>query len=283
VDVIRLSTGGALAVDRLPGWRATPVLLLHGGGQTRHAWGATAEDLAADGWPTVSADLRGHGDSAWAADGDYSIEAFGRDVAELAADCASPPVLVGASLGGLSSLLALTADPPAAAAGLVLVDVAHRYELDGAKRIVHFMGAKPEGFGSVADASAAVAAYLPHRSPPGRAEAITRNLRRRDGRWRWHWDPALLDESSSLLDPSEAATRRRRLERAVARLTVPTLLVRGGMSDVVTPQIADEFVALAPDAQVVDVAGARHMVAGDSNAAFTAAVLAFLEDRVAPG
>jgi pimeloyl-ACP methyl ester carboxylesterase len=267
----------------LPGWRPTPVLLLHGGGQTRHSWGATAADLAAAGWPTLSADLRGHGDSAWAQDGDYSLETFSRDVAGLTADCPSPPVLVGASLGGLSSLLAVTADPPAAAAGLVLVDVAHRYELEGAQRIVDFMSAKRGGFASVSEASAAVSAYLPHRPPPTGGEELTRNLRRRDGRLRWHWDPALLGASSSLLDPGEAAAWRRRLEGAVARLSIPTLLVRGGLSDVVTPQIAAEFVALAPIADVVQVPGAHHMVAGDSNAAFTSVVLEFLERRVATG
>jgi non-heme chloroperoxidase len=85
---------------------AWPVLLMHGGGQTRHAWGGAAQTLAANGWRAVSLDLRGHGDSEWALNGDYSFTAFANDAIAVADQLGKPPVLVGASLGGVASIIA---------------------------------------------------------------------------------------------------------------------------------------------------------------------------------
>ena len=264
-----------LACDRFPGHRPTPVVLLHGGGQTRHAWGATARALSDAGWETTTYDLRGHGDSPWAPDGDYALAAFGADVRAIAERCARPPVLIGASLGGMASLVALDAGAPAA--GLVLVDIAHRFEAAGAGRVVEFMASRRDGFADPEEAVAAVAAYLSHRPAPRDADGLRRNLREVDGRWHWHWDPAVLEMFGG--GPPDAGTER--FDAVVAGLTIPLLLVRGGESDVVGAEIAAEFADLNPRAEVHVVEGARHMVAGDSNSPFTAAVLRFLEARVA--
>lgn len=253
-----------------------PVLLLHGGGQTRHAWGSAAAVLAANGWMTIAVDLRGHGDSDWSQCRQYALEDFAMDVRDIAGALASPPVIVGASLGGLSALLALE-EMPGLAAGLVLVDVAHRFELDGADRVVEFMRANRAGFAHLTEASAAVARYLPNRPSPADPSGIEKNLRRRDGRWHWHWDPELLGLSQPLLNLQTAAAWRERLITVLRCLKVPTLLVRGALSDVISPQIADEFAALAPNAQVVEVDRAAHMVAGDNNDRFIDAVLTFLD------
>lgn len=269
--------GLRLAADVHPGTREPPVVLLHGGGQTRHAWGATAGCLAASGWPTVAVDLRGHGDSEWSPVGDYRLETFAADVRTIVAAMTSPPVLVGASLGGLAAMLALSQPPIARASGLVLVDVAHRFELDGGQRIVEFMRAHPQGFGHPRDAAAAAAAYLPHRPSPADAAGITKNLRLRDGRWHWHWDPKLLGASRPLLDPQTSVLWRRRLVDGLRAMKLPTLLVRGAESDVISREIADEFGRLVPNAQVVEVAHAAHMVAGDNNHRFTDAIVAFLQ------
>ena len=83
-----------------------PVLLMHGGGQTRHASGSAAATLAEQGWRTVSLDLRGHGDSEWALNGDYSFSAFAADAIAVADQLGRPPVLVGASLGGVAAIIA---------------------------------------------------------------------------------------------------------------------------------------------------------------------------------
>src|SRR5437868_3149849 len=96
-----------LAADVVGPPDAPPVLLFHGGGQTRHAWGTTLEVLGQRGWRAYSVDLRGHGESEWAPDGDYTMDAFAGDIRTIAAGMSQPPALVGASLGGLASMVAI--------------------------------------------------------------------------------------------------------------------------------------------------------------------------------
>jgi pimeloyl-ACP methyl ester carboxylesterase len=250
---------------------APPVLLLHGGGQTRSAWGGTASALARDGWQAVALDLRGHGESDWAPDGDYRLGVFGADLERVRARFAESPALVGASLGGLAILLAAEA-PGFAARAVVLVDVAPRLEREGTRRIVEFMTERPEGFASLEEAAELIASFTRERSRERNLEGLAKVLRRgADGRWRWHWDPRFV----SVRGPAELLDRARLLA-AARRITAPTLLVRGRRSDVLSHEGAAELLAALPDAEFVDVSGAGHMVAGDRNDAFTEAVLAFL-------
>lgn len=278
--------GVALVADAWGEPDAPPVLLLHGGGQTRHAWRGTAQAIAREGWYALAMDLRGHGDSDWSPSGDYSVDAFVADVRAVVATLRRRPVLVGASLGGLASLVAAgesarpsgQGNPHPLAAALVLVDVAPRIELAGAQRIRGFMLGRPEGFASMEEAAAAVAAYLPHRRRPPDLRGLERNLRRdASGRWRWHWDPNFMTGPRPPADVANPA----RLSAAARALTVPTLLVRGRSSDVLSEEGAREFLALVPHARYVDVSGAGHMVAGDRNDAFALAVLGFLRDLAA--
>jgi pimeloyl-ACP methyl ester carboxylesterase len=260
-----------------------PVLLLHGGGQTRHAWSRTARDLAAQGWHAVTVDQRGHGDSDWAADKAYSFQDFAADAAAVAAQIereqGAKPVAIGASLGGIASLLALGAPGEPAFAGLILVDIVPKMNPGGVAHVQGFMRARAaDGFSSIEDAAEAVALYLPHRPRPSSLDGLKKNLRLHpDGRWRWHWDPAFLDGPRSVNTDWEVVERRT-LE-ASRSLRVPTLLVRGGSSELVTPEAAAEFLGMAPEAEYVDVADARHMVAGDRNDVFAAAILGFLSKR----
>ncbi|MBW5420622.1 alpha/beta fold hydrolase [Streptomyces sp. BG9H] len=271
---------------------APSLLLLHGGGQTRHAWDRTGPQLAALGWQVIAPDLRGHGTSGWSPDGDYDLGLFADDVRALIAGLSkpngldglgglgAPPVLVGASLGGLSALLAAGEAPRAAIRALVLVDVAHRPDPRGVRRIVEFMRGRPDGFASVAEAAAAVSAYLPHRPRPDDEEAGLRdNLRRHGGRWVWHWDPRVLDSFEGRMDPPGMAER---LLDAARHTDAPILLVRGGSSDVVREDIADEFCAQVPHARHVDVSGAGHMVAGDRNDHFIDAIVPFITPFIDP-
>ena len=262
-----------------------PVVLLHGGGQTRHSWGSTGRLLGQRGWRAVAVDLRGHGESGWPEDGDYRLDAFAADIRSVAAALGSPPVLVGASLGGMSSLVAVAEapGPDPVASGLVLVDVAPRIESAGAERIGDFMREHMEsGFATLEEAADAVAAYNPHRPRPRDLEGLRKNLRPRpDGRWAWHWDPRFIsgeggspDETrASIMDPD-------RLEAAARGLRIPVLLVRGRVSDLLSEAGAHRFLEVVPHAEYADVAGAGHMVAGDRNDLFNAAILSFL-DRLA--
>jgi pimeloyl-ACP methyl ester carboxylesterase len=259
-------------------------LLLHGGGQTRHSWRKTAELLAQAGWVACALDQRGHGDSEWVADGAYAFEDFAADAAAvadaLAERHAARPVAIGASLGGIAALLAegeasrLGRAAPFAA--LVLVDITPRVDPGGVRKIQGFMRARAhEGFASVDEAADAVAEYLPHRPRPKSTEGLKKNLRLgSDGRWRWHWDPRFLDGPRPV--SRERAGVERALIEAARSLTAPTLLVRGGASELVSEEYVKEFLALAPHAAYADVAGAHHMVAGDRNDHFTTTILSFL-------
>jgi pimeloyl-ACP methyl ester carboxylesterase len=257
------------------------VVLLHGGGQTRHSWAGTWQLLVDAGWRALSVDLRGHGDSEWPDDGDYHHDAFAADVLAVATSLDTPPVLIGASLGGIASLLAITSASVQldVARALVLVDVAHRIEIRGRRRIGEFMTAHLDGFATLEDAADAIAAYNPHRPRPTNLSGLAKNLRRRDdGRWVWHWDPRFVSGKFGSDDETRVAEiGLSHLERAVEALTVPTLLVRGRDSDLLSEAGARDFLDRAPHAEFADVAGAGHMVAGDRNEVFNQAILGFVE------
>jgi pimeloyl-ACP methyl ester carboxylesterase len=256
---------------------ARPLLLLHGGGQTRHSWSGTARRLAAEGWRAISLDLRGHGESDWSPAGAYDLEDFVRDLALAASALPQRPVVVGASLGGMAALCAEGESRTDLLSAIVLVDVTPRLEREGVMRIVSFMTDRPEGFASLDEAADAIAAYREHRDRPSDLAGLAKNLRLGDdGRYRWHWDPRFLNRDrrqGNTLTPD-------RLLAAARGLRVPTLLVRGKLSDVVSVEGAAEFRKAAPHARFVDVSGAGHMVAGDRNDRFTDAVIGFLRDDV---
>lgn len=269
VVVFRASGGVQLEAEVWGSDENPPVLLAHGGGQTRLAWRETAGRLAASGFFAVAVDLRGHGASDRSAD--YSLSAFRDDIVALAGSLGRP-ALVGASLGGQSSLLAEGETDGGVARALVLVDVAPTLEPDGVQRIVAFMGRHLDGFSSIDEAVEAVIDYQPHRPARPEAVGLRRYLREgADGRLYWHWDPAFLHQASDHLDHVwERATA------AACRVTVPTLLVRGSRSDVLGPAGVEELCRLIPHAQTRDIADAHHMVAGDENDAFTEVLLEFL-------
>lgn len=279
------AAGNVLVGDRYgSGERAA--MLLHGGGQTRHAFAGSAIALASAGWSAFTIDQRGHGDSDWVADGAYSVFDFADDASRVASELTrrfgEPPVLIGASLGGIAGLLAegeaAKKQLPPRIAALVLVDITPRFDPEGASSIQNFMRQRVrEGFASVEEAADAVAEYLPHRPRPPSAEGLRKNLRLHDdGRWRWHWDPGFFDGPHPVSGDHEVQEAAR--VEAARTLRVPALLVRGGSSELVREEHAQEFLRLAPHAKFVDVAGARHMVAGDRNDAFSAAILDFLAE-----
>ena len=120
----------------------------------------------------------------------------------------------------------------------------------------------------------AVAAYNPHRPRPSDLSGLKKNLRQgEDGRYRWHWDPDFLKDDPESSDPFITPNH---LDEAAAALTLPTLLVRGKMSDLLREDGAKTFLEQVPHAEFSDVSGAGHMVAGDRNDLFSQAVLGFL-------
>jgi pimeloyl-ACP methyl ester carboxylesterase len=253
---------------------APAVILMHGGGQTRHSWGGAMRELLEEGYHVINLDARGHGDSDWSPDGHYRLDAFAADLRAVMATLPSAPVLVGASLGAATGLYTVGNSPAEIASGLVLVDLVPRVEVAGSNKIQQFMRARPEGFATLDDAVDAVAAYYPHRPRPKDPSGLMKNLRlRSDGRLHWHWDPKFIETPKRMEPPqfSEA------LLDAVTRVHVPTLLVRGLLSDIVSDAGVAEFRQQLPQLDVYDVAGAGHMVAGDKNDAFNRGVIGFLK------
>lgn len=257
---------------------APGVILLHGGGQTRHSWAGAMHRLVERGYFVVNYDARGHGESDWSPEGDYSLPALASDLRDVRATIPGPVALVGASMGGMTSFYAIGSSDQPIAQALVMVDIVLRPAEAGVEKIRRFMTAHREGFANLEEAADAVAAYNPERPRPKDPSGLRKNLRlREDGRLYWHWDPRLLDVSPTAEPPSFNEA----LVKVSGRVTVPTLLVRGGQSDIVDDDGVAEMRRLVPQTEVYDVPGAGHMVAGDRNDAFNEGVISFL-DRYLP-
>lgn len=251
---------------------APTIMLLHGGGQTRHSWSGAMRRMMADGYHVINFDARGHGDSSWSGEGDYSLAARGADLQAVIGD-RRPVALVGASMGGMTSFYAVGMGQAPQATALVLVDIVLRPAMAGVRKILHFMQAHEGGFATVDDALAAVIAYNPQRKTPRDPSRLMKNLRRRDdGRLYWHWAPRMMAARPSAEPPAWTEE----LLAASSRVTIPTLLVRGGQSDIVDDEGVAELVRLVPQTEVYCVPQAGHMVAGDSNDMFNDGVLDFL-------
>ncbi|MEE2031438.1 alpha/beta fold hydrolase [Rhodococcus chondri] len=278
--------GVALVGDLWPaGDDNTPVrgiaLFLHGVAQTRHSWRRTAARLAQTGWVAYAIDLRGHGDSEWAVDGSYGVSAHLADLHKIVQTVRNehpglPVAIIGASLGGKVALIGL-GEAPDLAEILVLVDIAVTVEMGGGHRVREFMKSAPAGFASLEEAAEAVSVYKAGAPRAGNVDGLRKNLRLRDGRWYWHWDPAMLAPQDST-DPDAPVSEeiRQRASEAARRITRPVLLVRGQASDVVSEAGVDEMLSLITHLEVIDVREAGHMVTGDDNDMFTAGLGDFL-------
>jgi non-heme chloroperoxidase len=252
-----------------PGGDAEPVdeiLMLHGGAQTRHSWSRAARRLSAEGYRVTAMDARGHGDSDWDPEGDYDIHRMSEDLEAIVAECfpGRRPVIVGASLGGLTAMLAMGTGKDVARA-LVLVDVTPKIEAEGVERIGKFMRSGFDGFASLEEAAEMISAYQPHRKRPTNLDGLRKNLRiREDGRWHWHWDPRFAGGASA----ANAEIGNAFFEDLVPAIRQPTMLIRGSASDIVSDESVRHLLELLPHAHTMEVADAGHMVAGDDNAVF---------------
>jgi len=247
------------------------ILMLHGGGQNRFSWKNTGQILADEGFHVIAMDARGHGDSDRAPCADYSVETLTADVMHILAAIGRPVMIIGASMGGLTGILAADRAGPDKVTQLVLVDVVPRFEKNGSARIRDFMMGNIDGFETLEQAADAVAAYLPYRTKPRSPAGLKKNLRLRDGRWYWHWDPAFMTKPGD--DPE---LRTEKFEHAASSLTIPVLLIRGKLSDVVSPEGVQHFLTTVPNAEFVELPDAGHTAAGDDNDAFTEVVVNFV-------
>jgi len=244
-----------------------PLVCLHGITQTAHSWDDVAPALAAR-YHVLALDQRGHGDSAWAPDGDYRIETQSRDVeAFLGAVTRARVILLALSMGGLNALT-LAFRVPDLVRALVVVDIAPQVERQGVEHIRSFVAATDELESFEAFVTRAHA-FNPRRSLENIRSRLRHNLRQLpSGRWTWKYDPALRD-------PRRVGGDLGVLWDRVAAIRCPVLIVRGGESDILSPETAARLAGLV-HAEVRTVAGAGHSVMGDNPAGFLAAVEPFL-------
>ena len=132
---------------------APTAVLMHGGGQTRHSWSGAMRSLMAAGYHVINYDARGHGESDWSADGDYSLSLRARDLGEILHDARGPIGLVGASMGGATALFAVGEQIQPQPDAIVLVDIVPHPDPVGTGKIRAFMSANPEGFASLDEAA----------------------------------------------------------------------------------------------------------------------------------
>jgi len=256
------------------------VIMLHGGGQTRHSWKGVAAKIADLGFHVIAHDLRGHGESFWDSDGDYTFDAHRDDLVKIIQQLGKKANLVGASLSGMISLsLAGHEEESKHCSGLIMVDIGMRPNDEGSDRIVEFMRSGAKGFASVEEAADAVSGYLPHRERPKDISGLKKNLRlKEDGRYYWHWDPLFLTDRTGMGEVREE--RFRQLENSAKRITVPTLLVQGALSDILTNKEKEEFLNAVPHAKFAEIQQATHMVVGDKNDIFAESIVDFLSEHI---
>jgi esterase len=251
-----------------------PVVFLHGGGLTAHTWDLVCLQLRDHYW-CLAPDARGHGDSEWSKEMDYSTKAHTADVEafirELGLD---QPVLVGMSMGGATAVSYAQQHELRA---LVVIDTGPAIRAEGGKKIIDFMRA-PAEFASIEEVIASAMSFNPRRDPVLLRRSLQHNLMRLpDGRWTWKYDR----RHYGMLDDPAMRARRAETWSGIGSIRCPALVVRGGQSEVFSPEAAAEFARALPDGRLIEVPGAGHTVQGDNPRDLAAEIATFLARVVA--
>lgn len=253
---------------------APPIVMLHGFGVSAHMFDEFADRMK-DRYRLIAIDQRGHGDSDWSDDGDYSRDAFVTDAEGIREALGlNRFILVGHSMGGLNAV-AYTVKHPEHVRALVLVDVGPEAAKEGVDNIRRFTQGPDElDFEQFVEGA--------HRFNPRRSiENIRERMRHRlrpteNGKWTWKFDKRFREQEHGLQIGSELSNDE--TWQLFRQVTPPTLLVRGGESDVLTQEVAERAVREMPRAQLALVPNAGHSVPGDNPEDFTTVVRAFLSD-----
>jgi esterase len=248
-----------------------PILFLHGGALTAHTWDLCCLALRGD-FHCLALDQRGHGDSDWAPDANYSIAAQRQDIKGFAEAVGLDHfVLVGMSMGAINGLAYAIAYPETLSA-LVLIDAGPNVRRPGSRRIRDFVngGAEPESLEAIIERALE---FNPRRDPLILRRSLMHNLRQQeDGNWVWKYDRRRFQAMGG----DQHANERRSLADGLATVTCPTLVVRGGESDVFHDEDAERLAAALPDGRWVKISHAGHTVQGDNPKDLVAAMREFL-------
>ncbi|HUC10428.1 MAG TPA: alpha/beta hydrolase [Stellaceae bacterium] len=248
-----------------------PILFLHGGALTAHTWDLCCLALR-DDFHCLAVDQRGHGDTDWAPDANYSISAQREDVKGFAAAIGLDRfVLVGMSMGAINGLAYAIAHPETLSA-LVLIDAGPNVRRPGSSRIRNFVngGAEPASLEAIIERALE---FNPRRDPVILRRSLMHNLRRQDdGNWVWKYDRRRFQGMGG----DQHAAERRGLADGLAAVNCPTLVVRGSESDVFHDEDAERLAAALPDGRWVKIPRAGHTVQGDNPKDLVAALREFL-------
>lgn len=249
---------------------APQVCFFHGGGQSRRSWSGAARHVAAAGYRAIAIDLRGHGESGWAPDGDYLLDAYARDIVRLIDALPRPVALVGASRGGQAAFCAASRRPTRVPL-VMLADVAPQMDETYVGGIRSFLHASLPGFVSLDAAADALAHHLgrPRIADPSR---LRHAMREENARLYWTWDPRMVSVEA-FVPPSEAET----MIAAAEIISVPVVLIRAEFGSLVDDASVAHFRRLVSQLIVEQAPGTRHMFTGDDNAAFAARLLRHLK------
>src|SRR5271166_6078769 len=249
-----------------------PILFLHGGALTAHTWDLCCLALR-DQFHCIALDQRGHGDSDWAPDADYSIGAQREDVKGFADALGLDRfVLVGMSMGAINGL-AYAIRYPETLSALVLIDAGPNVRRPGSSRIRNFVNesAEPSSLEAIIERALA---FNPRRDPLILRRSLMHNLRQQpDGNWTWKYDRKRFQQ----MDRETHLSERRALAEGLAKVTCPTLVVRGAESDVFHEEDAERLASSLPDGRFVTIARAGHTVQGDNPKDLVAALREFLD------
>lgn len=251
---------------------APPLVLLHGFAGHARSWDHVAEPLA-DRFRILALDQRGHGDSDRAPDGDYTVRTMADDLTRLAdALCPGRFRLVGLSMGGRISI-AYAAAHPGRVERLVLVDIGPEVAPEGLARIRTTVSNVPEEIESEAEAYRLLRVAAPRYAEPLLRHRLRHSFNRLPrGKLAWKYDKVLRDQTR------QGTRDIPDLWPDLARITCPTLIVRGAESDVLSPEIAKRMLETLKEGRLVEIPEAGHTVPGDQPDAFIKAIRAFLGD-----
>ena len=250
---------------------ATPMVLLHGLRGHRHSWDDFSAAVCQD-FHVLALDQRGRGDSDWAPDGDYNTDAYVADLVAFSDVLGLDKfVLVGHSMGGRNSMT-FGGRYPEKLEKLVVVDVGPESDPRGGARIAREIINVPEEFDSFED----VVDYMGKQNRFASDAVMRRRLNYAtkempNGKIGWRYDLAIREARRQGI-----STPQEDLWPALSRIACPTLIVRGTETDLLTREVAQRMVDTFPDAQLVEISKAGHMVFEDNPEDFIVAVKEFL-------
>jgi len=248
-----------------------PIVFLHGGALNAHTWDLVCLALR-DDYRCIALDQRGHGDTDWAPDADYSMGAQLADTTGFVDKIGLDKfTLVGMSLGAINSLAFAIAHPERLD-NLVIIDAGPEMRRPGSSRIRDFVNGVADTV-TIEGIIEKALEFNPRRDPKILRRSLMHALRQQpDGSWKWKYDRRRFQ----VLDQEKHRAERAALADGLQRIACPTLIVRGAESDVFAEEDGICLAARLPDGKFVTVPRAGHTVQGDNPKDLVAELRRFL-------